>query len=558
MTPETSATAPFGNIALCLSGGGYRAATYALGTIDMLDELDLLKDVKLLSTVSGGTFTGVTYAAWISEEKSYGQFYDDLYNFLLTTNCIERALDDLYNTPSPSGSQDLSLIRSAARVYDDTLFKGRKFKPLMDKTGYGKRFLELIYNSTEFRKGNSFRFRASHNPNVNAGNGSFNVAMDIAAEIQLADIVAASSCFPAAFEPLRFPEDLYWESGLADIRSRLIQGIEIAGHKYESGFENEYGDCLSVPLMDGGIYDNQGISNAVLADEKHIFDLFLICDTSPRNDDMLHYPKPDTRDGWLTINMLFWAAVLLFIISAVSAGALIYWLIAGVDARSLSWFQIVFQYAAPIGLFFTLMGILIWGYRLFNKNKVVVVSGGKFRLWDVVRRLTLPDFINMAKARFTSLGTMASDVLLKRIRQLQFNNIMQDESRKNLVTFDLIYDLNPTKDRSDLWLLDPGLEPTKMMKKISADAEAVATTLWFDGDADLKLLIVCGQITTCFSLLKYLWRRWQAESKKGPDHPVPPKPDDPASPFHDIYVKLKAKWLELKADPYSSLHRKRV
>jgi predicted acylesterase/phospholipase RssA len=215
MTPKT--THPFGKIALCLSGGGYRAAAFALGTIDMLDELELLKDVKLFSTVSGGTFTGVTYAAWMREDKSYAEFYTDLYQFLKTTNCIDLALDDLYNTPSPSGMSNISLIRSAAKVYNDKLFKDRKFSPLFDLVGEDKRFLELIFNSTEFRRGNSFRFRASYDPDVNTGSGSFKVANKIAGEILLADIVAASSCFPVVFEPLRFPGDFRWSSKLADI-----------------------------------------------------------------------------------------------------------------------------------------------------------------------------------------------------------------------------------------------------------------------------------------------------------------------------------------------------
>ena len=43
MSAESSVNKPFGDIALCLSGGGYRAATFALGTLDMLDELDLLE-----------------------------------------------------------------------------------------------------------------------------------------------------------------------------------------------------------------------------------------------------------------------------------------------------------------------------------------------------------------------------------------------------------------------------------------------------------------------------------------------------------------------------------
>lgn len=554
MTTEPTATAPFGNIALCLSGGGYRAATYSLGTVDILDELGLLDSVKLLSTVSGGSFTGVCYAAWMAEGKRYGEFYKDFYTFLKDTNCVQLALDDLYNTPSPSGRDDLSLIRSAAKAYNENLFKGRTFSLLMGETGKDKRFLELIHNSTEFRKGNSFRMRSSWDPDVFAGNGDFRVEKSVASEILLADIVAASSCFPGAFEPLRFPEDFIWNSGLDDVKNRLIQNIG----KFPSGFENDSGHCISLPLMDGGIYDNQGVSNAVLADRTlnksgDFFGLFLISDTSPRNNDMLHYPKPDTKDGWLSLNSLFWVAVALFIVAAVSAGSLIYYLVTAAEVRALSWTRFIFQYISPIVLFGALMMILGWTYNLFRKNKVVVVSGVKFPIWDAAKRLSLPDFINMAKARFTSLGTMAGDVFMKRIRQLQFNNITGDPERKTRVGFDLIYDMNPTAPPDDppVWKLDPDLEPTGQMKNLSKLAENLPTTLWFPVSSDLDLLVTCGQCTTVYSLLRYLWRRWYLEGEKGP------KPNDPASPWYDTYTKLKVVWNKLKADPECFLNRAR-
>jgi predicted acylesterase/phospholipase RssA len=551
MTTENSSTSPFGNIALCLSGGGYRASTFALGTMDMLDELGLLKDVKLFSTVSGGSFTGVCYAAWLSEGKTYGEFYTDFYRFLKETNCIDLALEDLYNTPSPSGSDDISLIRAAAHVYNDKLFKGRTFRSLIDEVGTGNRFLELIFNSTEFRLGDSFRFRASRDPNVNAGNGAFNVAKDIASEVLLADIVAASSCFPGAFEPLRFPEDFVWETGLKDIRERLIQNI---GER-PSGFEDKDGNCISLPLMDGGIYDNQGISNAVMADTGRVFDLFFITDTSPRDEDMMPYPKPDTADGWLKIDMLFWAAAALFTFALVSAGMLIYYLYFAVYTARLSWLQIVFQFISPIALFLILAGILGWIYDLFRKNKVVEVSGAKFKLWDIVKRMTMPDFINMVKARFTSFGAMTSDVFMKRIRSLEFKNVMDDARLREQVNFNLIYDLNPSTP-PDIWKLAPDLVPTNELKKISADAEAVPTTLWFNHETDQKTLIVCGQCTAVYSLLKFLWERWQDEQEGSP---VPvSKPDDPASPYYGTYMKLKAVWDKLKADPNTFLDRPRT
>jgi predicted acylesterase/phospholipase RssA len=548
MTPETistASTAPFSSIALCLSGGGYRAATYALGTMDMLHQLGLLDNVKLMSTVSGGTFTGVSYATSLSQGKGYEEFYSDFNFFLENTNCVELALDRLYKTPSPSERDDPSLIRAAADVYDEKLFGRRdrehslRFKSLIDEVGIGKRFLELIFNSTEFRTGNSFRLRSSHDPDVFAGNGNFKVAPGVAEEFRLADIVAASSCFPAAFEPLRFPDDFVWKTSLADVRNQLVQDI----NGFPSGY-NVDNKCISLPLMDGGIYDNQGISNAVLAYNIYPhYDLFLITDTSARDNDMLKYPKPDTKDGWLSINMLFYGAVLVFLISLFATGALGVFLYKAWETGGLTWFHLVFQYILPIGLFVTLMGILAWAYRLFSKNKEVVVAGVKFQLWDVVKKLSLPDFINMAKARFTSLGTMSGDVFMKRIRQLQFNNIMQDDKTKDLVSFNLIYDLNPTKP-DPIWITFPDLKPTAGMKDLSAKAEAVKTTLWFaKGSPDQEILIACGQVTTCYSLLKYICKLWDRKSKTDA---TLPRPDAAGSQYNDIYLKLIAKWNELK------------
>jgi predicted acylesterase/phospholipase RssA len=582
MTTEPSSGAPFGNIALCISGGGYRASTYGLGTIDMLEMLGLLDDVKLISTVSGGTFTGVTYALSVADGKSYGTYYTEFYTFLKNTNCVQLALEKLYTPAAASARNDVSLIRAAAYIYDTHLFEtpGRKFGELQAIVGDGKRFLELIHNATEFRKGNSFRFRASHNPKVLAGNGDFLVSKEIAAEIPLADVVAASSCFPGGFEPIRFPEDFLWAEGVNPIKEELKKDVETGAGTKPSGFKVGNDECLSLPLMDGGIYDNQGISNAVEADrtvaDKNIpiIDLFLVCDTSARDEDMLKYPKPDERAGWLSIDMLFWAAVALFVFALVSAGFLIYYLVTAVDTRHLSWPRFIFQYLSPITLFIVLAGILGWIYDLFRKNKEIIVSGAKFRLWPVIKKLSLPDAINMIKARVTSLGTMAGDVFMKRIRGLEFNNVM-DSTRKSKVSFDLIYDLNPTIDRTDLWALDPDLEPTPLMKEISSCAEAFPTTLWFpnvdtdpiilEEDPKVKvctekhpdrprLLIACGQCTTCFSLLKYLWLPWLDKKMT----PVQPKPNDPASPYFDVYTRLKQVWAGLKADPYSMVDRERT
>ena len=50
--------------ALCISGGGIRSATFALGALQGLAELGILENFDYLSTVSGGGYIGSWLTAW--------------------------------------------------------------------------------------------------------------------------------------------------------------------------------------------------------------------------------------------------------------------------------------------------------------------------------------------------------------------------------------------------------------------------------------------------------------------------------------------------------------
>src|SRR5262245_29800444 len=52
---------------LALSGGGFRAALFHVGVLARLAELDLLRRIKVLSTVSGGSLVGVRYFLHVKE-----------------------------------------------------------------------------------------------------------------------------------------------------------------------------------------------------------------------------------------------------------------------------------------------------------------------------------------------------------------------------------------------------------------------------------------------------------------------------------------------------------
>ena len=55
--PASAATTLVEEIAVCLSGGGYRAMLFHLGALIRLNEAGLLKKLGRISSVSGGSIT---------------------------------------------------------------------------------------------------------------------------------------------------------------------------------------------------------------------------------------------------------------------------------------------------------------------------------------------------------------------------------------------------------------------------------------------------------------------------------------------------------------------
>ncbi|HST20445.1 MAG TPA: patatin-like phospholipase family protein [Blastocatellia bacterium] len=69
--------------AICISGGGIRSATFALGVMQRLARLNLLQEFDYLSTVSGGGYVGSWLSAWIHRDpKGAGGVFGKLNNKL--------------------------------------------------------------------------------------------------------------------------------------------------------------------------------------------------------------------------------------------------------------------------------------------------------------------------------------------------------------------------------------------------------------------------------------------------------------------------------------------
>jgi len=67
---------PFDNIAIAFSGGGFRAATFALGTLCYLERIGLTNQINYVSSASGGTITNLLYTSCLKQGIPFDVFYE--------------------------------------------------------------------------------------------------------------------------------------------------------------------------------------------------------------------------------------------------------------------------------------------------------------------------------------------------------------------------------------------------------------------------------------------------------------------------------------------------
>lgn len=88
-------------IALTLSGGGYRASIFHIGVLSYLYHLKLSDDSRLLdhitvmSTVSGGTITGMLYLLSLMRENELPQYLGDMYKKIIDNNLANDLLSNI-------------------------------------------------------------------------------------------------------------------------------------------------------------------------------------------------------------------------------------------------------------------------------------------------------------------------------------------------------------------------------------------------------------------------------------------------------------------------------
>lgn len=227
-------------IGLALSGGGYRAAAYHIGTLRALNRLGILDNIDVISSVSGGSITSAYYALnkdnYANFEHSFieklqkGVLWSAYINFALVVSLIILSiwfagwwilLVDLLLL-FLGGYKILPLSFWIMKLYDKYFFRGAKLsnfpvKPL------------IAINSTDVTTGTLFTFSQIKMCGYKYEGKHKKITFDHT-QFPIAKAVMASSCVPFAFSPIRINER----------------------------YCNELFSGERPLLIDGGLYDNQG------------------------------------------------------------------------------------------------------------------------------------------------------------------------------------------------------------------------------------------------------------------------------------------------------------
>ncbi|MEW8036546.1 MAG: patatin-like phospholipase family protein [Candidatus Thiodiazotropha sp.] len=277
-----------GKIGLALSGGGFRASLYHIGVLAKLAELDLLRHVEVISCVSGGSIIGAHYYLELRRlfDRNEGNTPHDQVSRDDYIALIKRIAADFL-----AGVQKNPRIRILANpfpnfkmLWSSTYSRTTRLGELYEKYFYAKeeeiaenrklhindyrmdppenspgtfvprkhnwkresKIPELILNATTLNSGHNWQFtvtwmgespvQVSEEVDKNTRYRRLYYDEDAPLEyrqVRLGSAVGASSCVPGLFEPI------------------AMEGL--------------YPNTV-IRLVDGGVYDNQGIAGLLEQD----------------------------------------------------------------------------------------------------------------------------------------------------------------------------------------------------------------------------------------------------------------------------------------------------
>jgi len=263
---------PIPGIALCLSGGGYRAMIFHVGALVRLNQLGFLKKLARVSSVSGGSLTaGVLALAWknlsFNDKGVAGNLEEQL------TRPIRR----MANITIDQGSiikgilmPRRSISDEVTQAYRDHLFGNATLQDL-PADNEGPRF---VINATNVQTKVLWRFSRPYM-------GDYRVGLVKNPTTDLAVAVAASSAFP----PFLSPAQLELDPSNFDPDTPAV----LKEDAYRS----------NVVLTDGGVYDNLGLETAWKS-----YDTILVSDGGGAVDDETDPERDWARHSYRILNLI--------------------------------------------------------------------------------------------------------------------------------------------------------------------------------------------------------------------------------------------------------------
>ncbi len=297
-------------IGLCLSGGGFRASFYHIGILAQMAEKGLLRKVEVISTVSGGSILGVAYYILLKrllESKADADIVDQDYIDLVVEleESFRKGVSEnirMRTFLNPIANMRMALPNFSrsdqiGRLYTEYLYlpiynKGRSpdqqvksinmtdlhispknnqnfhpFKGEHTNQHRKNKVPVLVVNSTSLNSGHDWVFTGS-------GMGEIPPRNDIFYDIDKKDRYSYSR-----YEDITTRDTKGFSVGSAVAASAGVPGLfpPMAVSKL-------YKD-RTVQLVDGGVFDNQGIAGALWILEENIScDYFVVSDASGQGD----------------------------------------------------------------------------------------------------------------------------------------------------------------------------------------------------------------------------------------------------------------------------------
>lgn len=218
-------------IALCLSGGGFRAMLFHLGSLWRLNELGYLPRLQRVSSVSGGSITAALLALrWLDldfDQHGVARRLDELLVKPIRKfggRTID-ALSVIGGLLGPGGAGD-----RVAEAYREHLYGETTLQDLPDSPRF-------VINATNVQSGVLWRFMKPYMRDYRVGEVK-------KPQVELAFAVAASSAFPPVLSPVSLKLDAQdFTPG---------SGTNLQREPFTT----------DVVLSDGGVYDNLGLETA--------------------------------------------------------------------------------------------------------------------------------------------------------------------------------------------------------------------------------------------------------------------------------------------------------